>query len=254
MWEGAPEVSLVQLSCPLTRSPKSGCLRPCPVGIWVSSIMDTIQPLQKTCSHVQPPLLKENFFSSLNYISCVGTAKSKSKEQPKGFLAAYPGEHSRFKTGVLYLQLSLLHLVQVPSSLKPLGCWLILGMTLPFGYVSVCQLPEEPRSVLCPSSATVPGAACAQPCGPVTHQGAFLAVGAAARPCPTLQRLHQHVQEGTFHFSFVPASKHNTFPADHYWDAPGKRPILVGRQRQGSKAVGRKWGKSREALWLFLPL
>lgn len=33
--------------------------------------------------------------------------------------------------------------------------------------------------------------------------------------------------------------------ADHHWDAPGKRPMSVGRQRQGSKEVGRKWGKSR---------
>lgn len=74
-------------------------------------------------------------------------------------------------------------------------------MTLPFGYVSVCHLPEEPRSVPCPSRAAVPGAACAQPCSPVTHQGASLAVGAAARPCPTVQRLH--LQEGTFQVSHL---------------------------------------------------
>lgn len=68
------------------------------------------------------------------------------------------------------------HLVHVPSSLKPLKCWLSLRMTLPFGCVSVCHLPEQPGSVPCPSQATVPGAACAQPCGPVTHQFFLLLV------------------------------------------------------------------------------
>lgn len=161
-------------------------------------------------------------------------------------------------------------------------------MTFPFGCVSVCHLPEQPGFVPRPCRATLPGAARAQWCGPVTQQGAFPAVGAADRPCATLHRLQamlqRHLQEGTLQASrlhgssasCLPPNATHTFPvdqklltdqwqhthrvdrlgkkADHYWDAPGKRPVSVGRQRQGSKAVGRKRGKSREALWPFLPL
>ena len=99
-----------------------------------------------------------------------------------------------------------------------------------------------------------------------------------------LQRLRRHLQVGTLlasdlHGFFASCLSQNTThtllvnqkpltngwqhthqaapsgkKADNYWDASGKRPgWSVGRQRQGSEAVGRKWSKSREALWLFLP-
>lgn len=136
-------------------------------------------------------------------------------------------------------------------------------MALPFGYVSVCHLPEQPRSGPCPSRALVPGAALAWPCGPVTHQGAFLAAGAAARPCSTL---HQHLQEGTFqvrhlHISFVPASKHSTFTVnqkllmDHNTPTEGllwgRKWIITGMlqgrdqcQWENKGRAAKQWGES----------